>query len=762
MNIMKTYKFIPFKITAGVVIAAVFALFTHAKATNWNGADGYWNVSGNWESGIPAHGDTVNINNGGTARINSITNINAYYVYIGLTVGGSGYVVVEDGGTLNIGTATFRIGNAGYGELTVENGGNVTSANTLYFAREAGSGAKVTVNGSGRSESFEWLMTSGALHVGNAGEAEFILNHASAQLPNYLYLGTQETGDGTMTMNGDSYATIRQLVVGSKGTGAFNLNGSSQVEVGNGTQLGSANGGVGTLILSDSATFTNTGSLYVGYSGRGYLTIQDDASLITGTTLVSSGSAGDGVITVTGNGTLYTGRVSVEGRGNGGSGIKIGENGKIISTGMLALLASSTMDILDEGYVSNTNATVGYGSAVKVSGSKAIWESAGYLYMGNYGTGTSLLIENGGTVKNNAGYIAVFANSEASVTVNGASSLWENSSSMIVSYLGKGSLNIEDGTVKNTDAVIAYSGGTTGEVSISGSGSWWNSGYLVIGNGGSAALTLRDSALVSADEDFILGNSTGSSGTLNIKSDAVKITEVDGSSPIEIAGGAGAGKVNFDHSGILQFSNLITGANLSVTHSGSGTTILNAANTYAAGTLVSDGIAIAGNSSAFGSGDLTISGGTLKSTVDNVTVASLLMDRGSISLIDDSVQTVSVADFSMLGGSLEIDILSLGSFDAILGGGNITLSGGILVLNGYDGFEGTLGVSGNSYHIFDGFNLLSDYSLQITNYDTDNWVAGINTEGYLFFEQKSIPEPSTLALMSLLAIGAAFWRRKTC
>ena len=87
--------------------------------------------------------------------------------------------------------------------------------------------------------------------------------------------------------------------------------------------------------------------------------------------------------------------------------------------------AASILNVEAGGVVSNTKGFIGYeadsNGTVTVIGANSIWDNSGYLYVGRYGEGT-VTIENGGRVENTNGYIGIYADAVGTVTVTGTGS----------------------------------------------------------------------------------------------------------------------------------------------------------------------------------------------------------------------------------------------------------------------------------------------------------------------------------------------------
>lgn len=422
---------------------------------------------------------------------------------------------------------------------------------------------------------------------------------------------------------------------------------------------------------------------------------------------------------------------------------------------------------IDGGYVYSSygriaNQTDGSGTVTVDNGGE--WIITNDLYLGNRTGNTASLTINDGKVHTGT-YVSIgekynTRGDSISATVNGG----ELSGDTFL-YVGRGA----DGTLTVTDGLVSFSdiqvAGTNGVSSMTvnrGSGTIYarggeieSSGTFVVGYAGSSygvtgMMKVENDAVITANTITV---GQGTTGTLEIATDAGTLRRYDDKNTVsDIAGGSSNGTVKFTHGGSLDFDNVMSGSNLLVEHSGSGTTTLNGGNSYGRGTNLTKGVLIAAHENALGTGLVTISGGILETSVASGNVGGIAMSGGGLRLLTDGSQLsglvgemVVSGSFTMTGGTYELDILSLSSFDTVHGsGGGLALTGGVLDLSGYAGFEGT-DTQGFEYQIFDGFAPATIGSIDITGYDKANWVAHLDETGLLYFV-RNIPEPGTAAL----------------
>jgi len=117
--------------------------------TTWTGAiDNNWFTAGNWSHGVPTAGTDAEIDNGGTANIDSAGAV-ACDLILGFNAADTGYVSVNGGG-LTVGSEV-EVGAYGKGTLKITNGATITAGLLTIAALQNVSGSPsngtVTVDG---------------------------------------------------------------------------------------------------------------------------------------------------------------------------------------------------------------------------------------------------------------------------------------------------------------------------------------------------------------------------------------------------------------------------------------------------------------------------------------------------------------------------------------------------------------------------------------------------------------------------------------
>jgi T5SS/PEP-CTERM-associated repeat protein len=530
----------------------------------------------------------------------ALTLTGANNLYHDYTLVKNGSLTITGGLT---GTSSVQVGNSNNAAyLFISGGGTVSTVSAALGISAGANNNQATVEGTGSK-----LTLTGDLNVGFLGSNNtFTINTGGTVSDDNTKIG----GDAAATFNsihldgtGSSLTNTNDLTVGYSGNhNSFQItNGATASNVN--AFLGFNSGADSNSVTVDGtgSVWTNTGTFYLGDVGK------SNSLTVSGGGVVNvNGASQDAAIgfdaasssnklTVTGTGSKFA----------NASTLYVGDNG-----------SSNTMDILLGGLVTSRNARIGGGSTsnnntATVDGTGSSWTGTGTLRVGSNGSNNALNITNGGNVNfagnNFVGYSSTSTGN--TVTVDGAGSQW--------------------------------TAGTTGSLTIGNSGA----GTVTVKNGG--ALTTTAVTLAAA---------LNSSGTLNIGGGALAGTVT---SPGAITGGAGTASVIFaETDSSYTFATTLAGT-LSVTQSGSGTTLLTGTNIYSGGTTVSAGVLKAGPA-ALGTGNMILSGGTLAtaSFPANLNVGGTYTQTGgTLRLALDSPlvhDNLIVTGTAALGGRLQV------------------------------------------------------------------------------------------------------------
>ncbi|CAN7598994.1 autotransporter domain-containing protein [Phyllobacterium sp. LjRoot231] len=231
---------------------------------------------------------------------------------------------------------------------------------------------------------------------------------------------------------------------------------------------------------------------------------------------------------------------------------------------------------------------------------------------------------------------------------------------------GRGRLTISDGgSVSNSGvAVLGNFAGSNGIALVTGAGSTWAAGAnLLIGLGGTGALTIGQGAIVSG-QSLTIASQQGSVGVLNLEGGTLQADT--------IVFGQGVGTINFNAGGTFSFSPQISGA---------GTLNVVSGKTF----LTADSSAFTGDTNIAG-GDLIVNGvlggvisvGNASVLGGTGTVGSTIVGNGGVFSPGNSIGTISVNGNLTFGqGSIyRVEVDPAGNNDKTLVSGIADLTGG--------------------------------------------------------------------------------------
>ncbi|MBA4107349.1 MAG: hypothetical protein C0485_16510 [Pirellula sp.] len=177
------------------------------------------------------------------------------------------------------------VGENGVGKFTVKEGGDlVTSSNagnSNIIGVFAGSSGDVTVTGAGSS----WL-TSNAIQVGNAGSGRLTINRGGTvdgSAPTINTVGGSGHGDVTITDPGSNWVARGTLFVGSTGTGRVSVLNGGYLFTGS-ARVGGLDAGSGEVVVGGKYSEWDVlgGSLEIGYVESGFGVAPGTVTINTG------------------------------------------------------------------------------------------------------------------------------------------------------------------------------------------------------------------------------------------------------------------------------------------------------------------------------------------------------------------------------------------------------------------------------------------------------------------------------------------------
>ena len=678
-----------------------------------------------------------------------------------LVVAGPGTVILTTTNNTYTGGTTITSGTLQLGDGATVNGsvGNITDNAMLTFANPAAQTYSGVISGSGSLT--KTGMAALTIRGTNTYTGGTTVGGGTLQLGNAAALGSTSgaaavSSGATLDLHGYN------LGVGALfGTGIVNnLSGASTytLTVGNGDASGTFSGTIADTTGTIALMKTGTGTLTLGgantYTGGttvngGLLDLTSNWAVPsgTGTITINSGGAvlvGDAYTTVTGwlgshnINTASTGALALTGTSsetiNMGSyaNLSLGASGAATYNGVLtpagntyrlgggggmltftpALTGSYSLVVAGPGTVvlTNTNNTYSGGTTL----------SAGHLNINTAAAlGTGALTIVGGTLGNTSGRPITLSTNNAQI--------WSGDFTFTAStFPSNNTLNLGTGAVtmssSRTVTVVSSSLTVGGVISDSGSGyslTKAGPGTLILGG----ANTYSGGTTLSAGQLNINAAAALGTGALTISGGALGNTS---GSPITLstnntqnwngnftfAGFAalnlGTGAVNMSSSRtVTVVSNSLTvggvisdsGSGYSLTKAGPGTLTLGGANTYSGGTMVWAGTLSITNSSALGSGGLSLAPwGVFNLNAQNCVVPSLSSLAGwggtvtDLSTTATGMTTITVSNTSS-GSSNYGGTICNGSSRTL----SLVLSGlGMLTLSGSNTYTGGTTVSGGT------------------------------------------------------------------
>ncbi|MHA6197227.1 autotransporter-associated beta strand repeat-containing protein [Pseudomonas wadenswilerensis] len=307
---------------------------------------------------------------------------------------------------------------------------------------------------------------------------------------------------------------------------------------------------------------------------------------------------------------------------------------------------------------------------------------------------------------------ALLSGATTSVSLQGGATTVNNGA-----FAGTGTISASGGTLSSSAALLTLANdialsvnvpaGTSGLI-LSGSNAITLNGVI----SGANAFLIKDGAHVLR----LNGVNTYTNGTiLNGGTTIVGTSQAFGTGDVSIGAGARidsstvvtldnninmGGSLIFGGSSTLTSTGIINGGSAyTLTKTGSGNLVLNGANTYQGGTLLSGGTLTVGNDQALGSGALTVSAGTSLNSNKSVTLANDIALNANLNVSGSNDLRLNGA----VTGGASNKLTKTGTGNLTLGGANSAFAGGIdlnagtltVASSGALG-SGTLTATGNS------------------------------------------------------------------
>jgi autotransporter-associated beta strand protein len=657
---------------------------------------------------------------------------------LGNNVGSSGSYTFA-GGSLT--PSDEYVGVSGSGSYLQSGGANTTTS--LYLGANANSSGSGTLTGGALSGSWEYIGESGSGVLTQSGG----VNSGS-----FFYLGQYANSSGTYNLNG-GLLSMDYEYLDNAGAGTFNQSGGTNSEIFLTVQLGNNSG---NYILSGGRLIAST--VNVGYSGSGSFTqsggTNSSASVYVGNNSSSGAyNLGGGQLTPT---SVYVGY-------SGPGTFSLGNSGQLTANNLYVGYSSSGSLSQTGGASSAGTLTLGYNvgacGAYNLSGSGLM--SAAVINVGWSGSGSVTQFAGTASTTNNLS-LGCNAGGAGSYTLNGGqlSAPYEN-----VGLSGTGTFTQSSGTNSIINGLnLGWYAGSSGTYNISGSGSLFAASEFV-GVSGNGTFTQSGGVnSLSTSGVLSLGYTSSANGSYNLSGSGLLYA------PTEFIGESGMGTFN-QSAGTNNVGYLYVGVFTGGSYNLSGSGVLSAANECIAlsgsGTFIQSGGTNAATSSffLFGGGEYDLTGGALLVSGMQGTGGTFNLGSGTL-VAGAGFSTSQAMTLSGSGGNGNINTAGYAvTFSGALSGpGGLNKVGpGTLVLSGSNDYQGGTDVMAGTLEITDA-DALPDASLTIAPggtfiFDPSQAVAAPITSS-VAAPSNPVPEPCTLALLTVAICGAALYETR--
>ncbi len=439
--------------------------------------------------------------------------------------------------------------------------------------------------------------------------------------------------------------------------------------------------------------------------------------------------------------------------------LTIGTGGHVGSPGirqhvLIGARGTGTLTVQNDGEMFATDLGIGRYSGssgtATFTGPQALLDSAGWITVGYYGTGTMTVSAGADVINTSGSTIADRPGTTGVLTVTGASSTWTQTEEIRLGKSGVGTLNVQSrGALSTGTGTIGDFAGSFGTANVSGTGSLWMVSDSLIGPGfddclrigreGEGTLNVTSGGQVLGTSSATLGSSAGSVGTVSVSGVGSRLGIASGMT----IGSAGEGSLTISAGGQLDTTSATTigsnltgvgdvtmtgngsawtsGGNITVASSGTGTlTVENDAMLDVSGTLtLSDPAGAQVGTLNLRAGSITSSGFTRASgAIMNWTDGTLRMAGGSFNnggagMVINGSDADDLPTLQMASGATAINAnlpsLTIGNTRAaaveVTGGSTMSMTTASLGSN--DGGNGTLSLSG----LNSSFSVLTDFNV---------------------------------------------------
>ena len=789
---------------------------TTTLAANFGGASGSVTVSDtvNANAGINFSGDytlaggTAISLGGATTAANQISVATGKSASINTALTGTAGFTKAGAGTLTVGGTNSGLSgtvDVAAGTLVLGSTSALNSATSVGFSTTAGvlqlGGNSVTIgdlNAVNTTSILENANASAAtLTVNGVGAFAGILRDGTGGGP----LGLSKTGSGSLTVSGSNTFTggvsvdTGTIVVGS--AGAINGLGLNTLTMTNGGKL-TLNGNSPTVagLTGTAGTVIENGHI----AAASMLTVNKASGSSTFSGLIQNGAVGTLGLTKAGNGELvlagantYTGPTYLtrgtlkvtDGAALGTSAVNI-TNGNLLASAGVTVANNMTVSLpYLQAAAWDFQTTAGGGTAANAA------PNSPTVYTANFGSGT-LYID--GTNGSDTWTTATGTTNE--LTSFGGTALNTAGTSLSTDTSGNSALALVNQSANGKSVVFKLD--MTGKAGLVASyatrktDTGFNSqswSYSVDGSTWVAADTFTDMTTafgvetLAADLSALNGISTAylkltvtgaSAASGNNRLDNFQFNYLDLSATPVIGSDATSGTTTFTGAitlnsltrlqaapgGRVEFGGSISGTS-GLIKTGGGTVVIgNASNTYAGATSVSAGTLLVNGTLASGGGAVTVNGtGTLGGT--GTIARSVVVASGGTLSPGNSIGTMTVSSIDMTGGTYFVELNGDSDIaDQLIVSGAATLGGANLT----GSVTGTF-TEGETFTIVDAANgNLTGAFAQGASVVIGGQMFGITYsggDGGDVILTAAVPEPSTLGLLSIGALGLMRRRRRT-